>query len=172
MARGSGFGARLLWFLILRLAGPKTWIRGRRTSGWPTAWDEAGSVQGWWLVNKCLFKCALCFFSLFPFILVMAVVFVKTQPHEGRLLPKGSAGQQGARHLGVYWKHSTRQQGPPNQDCNELCRWELMLYSTEFFLGVIDGSFEILKKNANSVSKKDILVTFPFWRQPPKFSKW
>lgn len=38
-----------------------------------------------------------------------------------------------------------------------------------YLLGMIGGSCEIPKKNANSVSKKDVLVTFPLWRQPPKF---
>lgn len=59
-------------------------------------------MQGWWLVSKCLFKCALCFSSFFPFLLVIAVAFVKIQPREGGLLSRGSAGQQGARHTGVY----------------------------------------------------------------------
>lgn len=45
--------------------------------------------------------------------------------------------------------------------------------SPEFLSRVRNGSCEILSKKtkANSISKRDVSVTFPLWGRPPKFSK-
>lgn len=45
--------------------------------------------------------------------------------------------------------------------------------SPECLSGVRNGSCETLSKKtkANSISKRDVSVTFPLWGRPPKFSK-
>lgn len=64
--------------------------------------------------------------------------------------------------------------GPRDADSNQLSEPGSPTFrSPEFLSGVRNGSYEILSKKtkANSISKRDVSVTFPLWGRPPKFSK-